>query len=342
MTCVAQVPHPTLTYTLRAEKQPRGWSLVESPTPPSTVLAFTPSGALLILIPQPERKWVLKQLIDWSTPVPKEQTIAIGEVAGRGGEVWITGDLTVTRDGNSALIRIASFRRSAGPDPDARDVEAAIILVDLRAFSITYRRTTTDPLIAGAQWHLAKDGLLISKAVTKRPRVKTKNRVTVADDYQAAVFNLPDLKPSASCHYTKVLKSGSNEWTTEEEKTALVDCGSVLEAAGVASLDELPGSETLPTEAKTVNIPSKCGLTKVSDDGRLALCECSDSHPTAWDTVKTTSRSVSVLSTADSTTVLSIALKVKAPIATALAAAGGHQYLLLLRDGIMLEVYGLP
>jgi len=114
----------------------------------------------------------------------------------------------VTRDGNYALIRLVSSRRSFGPDPDARDTVAAIMLVDLHAFSIIYRRTTADPLIAGAQWHLAKDGLLISKAVTKRSHAKTQNQLGVTDYYQAAALSFPDLKPSATCHYTKVLKSG--------------------------------------------------------------------------------------------------------------------------------------
>jgi hypothetical protein len=306
------------------------------------VLAVTPSGALILLIPQPERKWVLKQLSGWSTPIPKEQTIVIGEAASRDGEAWYTGNLTVTRDGSYALIRIASSRHSYGPDPYARDAEAAIILVDLHAFSIIYRRTTADSLIAGAQWQLAKGGLLISKAVTRRSGSKAQNQVSIADDYQAAALSFPDLKPSASCHYTKLLKSGGTGWITEEEKTALVNCADVLQAAGVASLDELPGNGRLPTQARTVNAPPKCGVTSVSDDGRFALCECSDSHPTPLDTVKTRSRSVLVLSTANSLTVLSIALKVQVPIITTLADGGGQQYLLLLRDGIKLEVYRLP
>jgi hypothetical protein len=342
MDCVAQAPPPTSTYTFQARKQPRGWSLVESPTPPSTALAVTPSGALLVLIPQPERKWVFKQLSSWSTPLPKEQTIVIGEAASRNGEAWYAGNLTVTRDGNYALIRIASSRHSYGADHYARDAEAVIILVDLHAFSIIYRRTTADPLIAGAQWQLAKDGLLISKAVTRRSRTKTQNQVAATDDYQVAALSFPDLKPSASCHYTKLLKTGGTEWFTEKEKTALVNCDDVLQAAGVASLDELPGNEILPTQARTVNAPPKCGVTRVSDDGRYTLCECSDSHPTPWDTVKTTSRSVLVLTTANSATVLSIALKVQVPIITTLADAGGRQYLLLLQDGIKLEVYRLP
>ena len=342
MASVAQVlTPPTFTHTLHAQKQPRGWSWVESPTLPATTLAATPSGALLVLIPQPERKWVLKQLSDWGTPVPEEQTIAIGEAAGRAEVAWYTGDLTVTRDGNYALIRIASFRRKSDPDPYARgDAEAEIILVDLHAFSVIYRRTTADPLITRGQWCLAKDGLLISKVVTKQSRVKTQKQVTFTDSYQAAALNFPDLKPSASCHYTKLLKSESSKWTTEEEKTALADCANVLHSAGVASLDELPG--TLLPEAKTVNAPPNCGVTSVSGDGRFALCNCGEGHPTAWDTFKTTSRSVVVLSTENSATVLSIALKVKVAVAATLAESGGHEYLLLLQDGITLRVYRLP
>jgi hypothetical protein len=60
MDCVAQAPPPTSTYTLQAQKQPRGWSLVESPAPPSTSLAVTPYGAFFVLITQPELQWELK------------------------------------------------------------------------------------------------------------------------------------------------------------------------------------------------------------------------------------------------------------------------------------------
>jgi hypothetical protein len=167
--CHAQGPAPASTYTLHARKEPSEWSLGEIPTPPSTVLATTPAGALLILIPQPERKWVLKELKGWSTQTPQEQSLAVGSDAPRDGDVWMTGDLIVTRDGRYALVRITSRRRSS--DATSFEVQASATVVDLHAFSIVYTRTTTEPLIAGAQWSLTKDNLLISNALTKSSRI---------------------------------------------------------------------------------------------------------------------------------------------------------------------------
>src|SRR4029077_4498949 len=172
--------------------------------PPSTLLTVTPAGTLLVLIPQPERKWVLKQLISWSTTTPKELTLEIASDVERDGQAWITGDLIVTRDGNYALIRIASHRGSS--ESDVLQVEATVILVDLRSFNIIYKRTTLDPLIARGQWYLANDDALISNAITKRSHAKSKGFLTVTDNYEAAALNLPDLKTSASCDYTKVLE----------------------------------------------------------------------------------------------------------------------------------------
>jgi hypothetical protein len=339
--CFAQGPQPTFTYTLHAQKEPRVWTLIEVPAPPSTVLTVTPLGALLVLIPQPERKWVLKQLTGWSTPTPKEQTLAIAGGAVGDEDVWITGELTVTSDSN-ALIRIEASRRSS--DPDTRDVEASIISIDLHTFKILYRRDTTDPLIAGAQWHLAKDGLLISISRPKRSRVKTKKVFTVNDSYEAAALSLPDLRASASCQYTEMLElvEGNNQWTKERGKVAPVDCANVLGAAGVESIDELPGRDAFPRVVDAPTFPPNCGATNVSSDGHLVLYQYSCGHPTNWDTYETISRSVVVLSPANGATVFSMPLKINQPIASRLATTDNQHYLVLLRQGIHLEGYRLP
>jgi len=311
--------------------------LGEIPTPPSTVLATTPAGALLILIPQPERKWVLKELKGWSTQTPQEQSLAVGSDAPRDGDEWITGDLIVTRDGRYALVRITSRRRS--PDAASFEVQASVTVVDLHAFSIVYTRTTTEPLIAGAQWSLTKDNLLISNALTKSSRINKQSTSPVTDNYEAAVLNLPDLGTSESCHYTKVLEfhDGSG-WRTEVEKTAELKCANVLQAAKVSSVNGLPGENIAAKLAKELHVPPQCSIIDVSDDGRFALYDCSEGHQ-AWDRVITTSRSLLVLSTAGSTTVLSITLKVKQPIIATLATAEGQQYLILVREGIKVEAY---
>ncbi len=334
---LAQGPVPASTYTLHAQKERREWSFGEIPTPPSTVLATTPAGALLVLIPQPQRNWVLKELRGWSTQTPREQSLAVSSDAPRDGDVWITGDLIVTRDGRYAIVRITSRRRSS--DTASFDVQATVTLVDLHAFSILYRRTTTEPLIAGAQWSLTKDDLLISNALTKRFRMNKQSTSPVTDSYEAAILNLPDLKPSESCAYTEVLEFHEGRgWRTEEEKTAELKCANVLQAAKVAFVSGLPGENIASKLAKELHAPPNCSITDVSDDGRFALYDCSEGHQ-AWDTVITTSRSLLVLSTVGSASVLSITLKVKQPTIATLATAEGQQYVVLVRDGINVEAY---
>jgi hypothetical protein len=293
--CFGQSPSPT-----------------EIPAPPSTVLATTPAGALLVLIPQPERKWVLKELTAWHAQTPKEQSLTIGSSrVGRDEDVWITGDLTVTRDGRYALVRITTRRRST--KTEVFDVEASTTVVDLNTFSAVTSRITTDPLIAGAQWSLTRDNVLVSNALTKRVRTNEQSTSTVTDSYQAAILDLPDLKASDACNYTKVLEfHNSSGWQTKEEETANLKCAGVLKAAKVATVNDLPGENSAVKFAKELHAPPSCNITNVTDDGRFALYDCSEGHQ-AWDMVITTSRSLLVLSTASGASVLSVTLKPKQP-----------------------------
>lgn len=301
--CLAQSPVPQFTHTLNAQKEPRPWSLGEIPRPPSTALALTPAGALLVLIPQPERKWVLKELVGWSTLAPEERSLAVsGSYVGPDEDVWITGDLTVPTDGRYVVIRITTRRRPS--KPDVFDAEAYVVVVDLNTFSIKDKRTTMDPLIAAAQWSLTKDNRLVSNALIRVTRTNQQSTSAVTENYDAAVLGVPDLKSAETCSYTKSLEFDGSRWRTTEEKTTNVKCAAVLQAANVATVNDLPRENSFVRLAKRLNAPSNCSITNKSEDERFALYDCSEGHQ-AWDTVITTSRSLSVLSTANSTAVLS-------------------------------------
>jgi hypothetical protein len=338
--CLAQRPVPKFIHTLNAQEEPRPWSLGETPLPPSTVLAITPTGALLVLIPQPERKWVLKELIGWSTLAPEERSSAVsGSYVGPDEDVWITGDLTVPTDGRYVVVRITTRRRPS--KPDVFDAEASVVVVDLNTFSIKDKRTTADPLIAAAQWSSTKDNRLVSNALIRTTRTNQQSTSAVNENYVAAVLGVPDLKSAETCSYTKSLEFDGSRWRTDEEKTTSVECAAVLQAANVATVNGLPGENSLVGLAKRLNAPSNCSITNISEAERFALYDCSEGHQ-AWDTVITTSRSLSVLSTASSTVVLSIPLKVKQPTVATFATIQKHQYLILVRDGIKVEAYRVP
>ena len=342
--CFSQNPAPTYTYTLHARKEPRAiWSLTPVVEPPSSVVAFTPDKALLVLIPQAEGKWVLKRLINWDSGTPKEQTINIIGEPSHGKDAWLRADLAVDPGGKYAIVRINSSHGAIGPGE--RNREAVVLVVELRVFGILSRRVTTEPLLADSQWHFNKDGVLITKGIAKRVSVGSKSLHTVTDSYEAAALTLPDLESSASCHYNEVieLREARNGWTKPTTTEVSEGCTALLEVAGVPSVEDLPGLDgSLERIAKVLNLGSGCMIVDVSDRDQLALSYCAPTRPTWWDSVKMTSRSCEVLSLPHGKAVVSIRLPIKQPIATILGSVAERNYLLLLRDGIKLEVYRLP
>jgi len=348
MVCLGQTPSPIFTYTLHAQKEARpGWSLFGMWTPPSSVLTITPDNALLVLIPQADRKWVLKSLTGWNTGVPQEQTLPITGKPTLGEDTWVKADLTANPNGTYLIVRVSSGHVPVSALED--NPESVVTLVDLRTLSIVSRRDTTDPLIAGSYWQFNKDGLLITKRLAKRLQVKSAGVLTDTDTYEAAALTLPELKPVASCHYDDVLelRGGSTGWTTRSADTANVECAAVLEMANALSVEDLPISDQAQDRIEKLDRAAKqlkfsCPIADLSKDERFALYNCETGHPTWWDSWKMDSRASVVFSVIEEKTVATIPLPFEQPIIAALGTAGDQDYLLLLRDGIKLETYRLP
>jgi hypothetical protein len=337
--CFGQTPAPTSTYTLHAQKEPHRWCLVECVADPSTVITLVPDNALLILLPQPGGKWVLKRLMDWGTQSPQETTLSFAGDGSRDKNEWIRGDLTVNPDGSYLIVRIISHY-AIHNEPASK---AIVILVDLRSFSIVLRRATTDPLLASSEVHFNSNDLLIAKGIVKVNRAVVGSHSSSIDTetYAAGVLTLPDLQPTPSCRYDALRElrfgSGGWNWTTPEYKDANADCAAVLEAAGASSVEDLPGGDhRLEPIAKLLNFD--CQITDMSREEKLALYYCSKA---LLDGSIPTSRAFRVISVADRKTVVSIPLPFTQPVAALLAENSIQNYLLLLRDGIRLETYRL-
>lgn len=340
--CRSQAPTPLSTYTLHTNRESRRQgSLIETATPPSSTLTVAPDDALIVLIPQSDRSWILKRLTNWNSANPQEQTLTLTGGSKSGGDSWVEADLAVNPSGSYLIVRITTRQGPVGPS--GRDWESRIVLVDLRSFGIASSFLSTDPLIAGSQWQFNPRGLLITKGLAKRLQVKSPTLTTVTDSYGAAALSLPDMRATVSCVYDEILelRDGDTGWVTKIAGQAKNDCAAVLDAANVSSVDSLPGSnEALDRVAKLLK--SSCTITAISKDERFALYSCATGHPTAWDTVKTDSRSSLVLSEPDGKTVAAIPLPFKQAVIAALSETGDQNYLLLLRDGITLETYRLP
>jgi hypothetical protein len=342
--CLAQSPEPSNTYTLHAQKERRaGFSLVPTVALPSTMLVATPDSALLVLIPQTEGEWALKRLSGWDTNHPQEQTLTIKGNSSSNKDVSVATDMLLDPRGAYLLLRIDS--RLGAIDSPNRIREAVVNVIDLHSFTIISRRVTTDPLFASSQWQFSRDDQLISKGIAKRLSTKTASLNIVTDAYNAAALTLPDLAPTTSCHFDQVIElhADSSGWTKPAVKNAGDGCAALLKSAGVSSLEDLPGhDEEIPKDLSKI-LPPDCLIQNVNREKTLAVLECRTGHSYMdGEIVTTRSRGITVLSIPDGKAVFSLPLPHNwKPIPGLVAIANGQNNLILLRDGVRLEVYPL-
>jgi hypothetical protein len=302
---------------------------------------MTPDDDLLALIPQPHTEWVLKRVTGWQTHSPQEQTLELGKDSSQTPDSYTHADLTVREDGRYVVVRITS--QKGGVRPAGRDWTSVVFVIDLTTYTIASRHNTGEPSIAGGQWNFGKDGLLVSIGLASRTTAKTPGLTAVTDAYEASTFELPGLASVDTCRYdsTLILKNSGLGWEKQPRENPAQGCAEILKTAGVATVDDLPGiPKTLSRVGKLLNFP--CAITDVSKSQKYALYDCETSHPTWFDTQKLTARSVTVVSIPEDKPVSSIPLPLKQPVVGILGAAEGREYLLLLRDGVMLESYPLP
>ncbi|MGA2592654.1 MAG: hypothetical protein ABSH32_22310 [Bryobacteraceae bacterium] len=359
--CLGQEPTPAFTYTLHAQKDTTNRGSV----------ALTPDDALIVLLSREDNQWLLKRITGWDTVAPHEETLALdGRVPNQYGQAD-HNDLTVDPAGNLLAVRFCFNRinwvdlsgSDGGPGP-----EAVVTLIDLRAFTVISRRVATDPLIAAGTWRFNKNGLLIADGLVKPSRIASNGVPINAGTYGDGVFSVPDLKSVASCSYTRlyILPQETRPDFQERVKRANADCAAVLEAGSTSSIDEL-SSKLFDYQgyriAKFVNPDAivrvnpkdprwspedHCTFIDVGQGDRFADYRCEFLYLTISSATdrhvrgKVFYRATEVFSVADGKRVLVVHLPFKESIDSRIAASRGHDYLLLLRDAIKLEVYRLP
>lgn len=353
--CFAQEPTPAFTYMLHAQKD----------TTNRGSIALTPNDALIVLLSRKDNRWLLKRITDWDTAAPREETLALdGRVPGEPGHAD-HNDLTIDVAGNLLVIRFCfhhiNWVELSGSDGGPRP-EAVVTLIDLRAFTVISRRVETDPLIAAGTWRFNKDGLLIADGLVKPSRTVTNGVPRDTGTYGDAVFTVPDLKPVASCSYTRlfILPQETRLDFQERIRKANADCAGVLAAGSASSINELSSrlfdyqgyriaKYVNPDAIVRVNPGNRrwnpedhCTFIDVSKGDRFADYRCEFSYITIFLRTKTFYRASEVFSVADGKRILVVDLPFEQSIDSILATSRGHTYLLLLRDAIKLEVYGLP
>ena len=338
---VAQTPVPSEVYTLHAKEERRnGISLMEQITLPGSVVLLDHQQSLLILVPQADGEWVFKRLRGWDTKTPTEATLEITGEKDQGTQVSIDTDLNSSRDGRYILVRINY--RSGAIGATERNRSAVVTLIDLKSFTSISRQTTTDPLIADSLWAFDKNDDLITTGLDRRLTEVGPSSRTVTDHYLAAALELPTLLAQDRCEYDSVMKlqPGTNGWTKPAIANATVGCAVLVSRAHVTSVEALPGPHT----TESLNFALGCRELDVDEKLHLALDDCREGKSHADGMFVTTSaHTANVLSTKTKQSLLTIPLSHNWKGVTGLlASVASGNYVVLVKEGVHIEVYRLP
>jgi hypothetical protein len=338
---VAQTPVPSEVYTLHAKEERRnGFSLSEQITLPRSVVLLDHQQSLLILVPQADGEWVLKRLRGWDTKTPTEATLEITGEKSEGTQVSIDTDLNLSRDGRYILVRINY--RSGAIGATERNRSAVVTLIDLKSFTSISRQTTTDPLIADSVWAFDENDDLITTGLDRRLTEVGPSSRTVTDHYLAAALELPTLLAQDRCEYDSVMKlqAGTTGWTKPAIANASVGCAVLVSRAHVTSVEALPGPHT----TEPLNFALGCRELDVDEKLHLALDDCREgkSHADGMFVI-TSAHTANVLSTTTKQSLLTIPLSHNWKGVTGLlASVASGNYVVLVKEGVHIEVYRLP
>jgi len=334
----AQTTKPFATYTLHAQEQP---------TTPQGRHQIAPNGALIVLLPQKDGNWALKRLTAWSSPTPLEETLTFpGEIPERDKNVY--ADFRISPDGAYLIARIETVATHLDA-LNNRKLEALLVVVDLRTFSILARTMESGNPLASGTWDFNTNRLLLAHGVASKDMQPGKTWTSGTTTWEYAAFSSPELRPQAACFYRI---SNLSRKISDLSET----CPLLFDVAHVSSIEELFGPVRTRNEV-AAPAPPHCGIRTDSDgdyvasdeesvDKKYVLFNCGIVHnPHSTDGFFTyqTSRSYKVVSVPDGKVVLTLTFSwLKEPSGGMFAQADGKDYFLLFRDGTKLAVYGLP
>jgi hypothetical protein len=345
-----------MTYKLDAQKEPHLSNFVSSL---STVLYLTPDQALLAVIPQGDNKLLFKRITAWETGAPKEETLTftIKPMEKRNFLSSLTCHtfgcsvpsrfVTLDVDPERHIVVLRLISDSGATNNTAKWTRSAeIVVVDLRSFSIVSQQNTTDPLLARSEWNFADNGILIASTLMERTTSPPKPKLmgaydTITDHYKAVAFAPPQFTSSMECDYTRFIDDRDAKSEHNWQLTKVSDgCASLVALAQVPAADSLYDAPQKPQPYAALAGPT-CRISGKSAASDNILYDC---HTGYYDDMFaiTTSRKLTVLKIPGGQPALEVRLPRNSKYPALLANTVGHTWLLLLRDGINLEIYRVP
>lgn len=350
--CLGQEPAPAFRYNLQGT----------AGAADREITALTPDNGLLVLVSLKDDQWQLERVTGWDTNAPHQDTLALdGRIPGETGHAddW---NLTVSPNGDILVVRFCFHHinwtelsgTTGGPGPDA-----VVVLIDLHRFTVISRHVTTDPILAAALWRFNQEGKLVAIGMEKSGYQPGQPLQSQRDGgtYAAQVLKVPDLEPGAACTFAKLMRLSQESFAefNQRMKQADGDCAAVLEAGNASTLKDLQSrlfnhqgfriARHVDTDAavradlkddRRYDREQHCQFVDVSQGDRFANYHCEFSG--LW---KDFYNAIEVFSVADGKRVFLLHLPLNKPVGSMLATSRGQDFLLLLREGTMLEVYPL-
>jgi hypothetical protein len=366
-------PTPLTTFRLQAHALPTWkwltFNLIASP--PKVVIGTTVDRhTLLALIPQEGRRWELQRLTGWESGAPTTERLTFDGDESTEKQDYVRGGMTVSPDGQFLLARIFVY--------DLRDRvqerSVVVLLVNLRDFKVVWRRVSKDPLLANSRWRFTQEGTLVA-AVGPSPMYRTaanhmglvipedvlRMNPAAPGDHVAAVLSFPALEASMVCHYrvevnVATLQAMPKPYFTDssgvKHSTLLRDsvrplevvsqdesCAPLTKLTGASSVMELPGPLDPAFQFEKL-LGTDCDVEDADTVGNLGLYNCRKGYKVSEKLgFYVTAESERVIAQGLERSLLVVPLKNQEHYSSTLASADEHDYLLLLRDDLKVEVY---
>lgn len=369
--CGAAGQEPSFSYALHRARTLDATLWV---APDGALVAISPEGKVR------SETWEIRRITDWDGSHPQEQAVTVevgyGRLLPNHQGTNLTGQrILFDPTGRYLLIRVSRYAENAWsqsetPQPGAP--EAVVDVVDLKNMQAT-DHMVTDPVVAVGEIGFDARGVLVVNGLAAHTSHTEGEVFTDTGNWGVDTVGLPNLEAQTVCRYTKVVRrlpvmtrydraveqqrrawyAEDSERRKSEAQEANAACGPGLKALGYASLEDLNEQiDQVKQEFALGRIafqdkidpdsPRGCRIEDLSADGKYLLYDCDQSRVEVELLGLPYYRARQVYAAGNPQPVLELKMPRGPSVSGVIAAQGGVDFLVLLRDGKRIEGYRLP
>lgn len=368
----AYAQRPTISFTLHRSGSHASSLWVG---PDGSLLTMSMDGS-----EQPGDRWEIRRITNWESRARQEQALTIetgyGKLPPNHELVNLSGErVFMDPAGRYLVVRIDHLRGGAwsqGRTLRSSTVEppvAILDVVDLSSFKEVAHRVVADPVLAAGGMGFNAHGALVAEGLAEHTGSTAGDVYTDTGQYKIESVRLPELQTDTVCQYSRVVRElpvmtrfNRDEQRRREEfdrenqarkldemKSANAACSAKLAPLGYSSVENVESElSEVKQEFRIERMAAKvelhpgygCNIEDVSTDRKYMLFDCDQSRVQL--TFLSYYRGRQVYNIGTGQRVLEIRLAHSPSVSGVITAAGGKDYLVLLRDGRRVEAYPLP